>query len=39
MVPRWVRARTLAVFSDELAGYFPTNMTAGEIIEKERRNT
>lgn len=36
-VPKWIRARSLEELSDELAQYFPRNMTAAEMIEKERR--
>jgi DNA-binding transcriptional ArsR family regulator len=36
-VPKWVRQRSLEELSEELAGYFPKNMTAAEMIEKERR--
>lgn len=35
-VPRWVRHRSLKELSEELAGYFPRNMTAAEMIERER---
>jgi len=36
-VPKWVRRRSLEELSEELASYFPRNMTAAEMIEKERR--
>jgi hypothetical protein len=36
-VPKWVRQRSLEELSEELTGYFPKNMTAAEMIEKERR--
>ena len=36
-VPKWVRPRSLEDLSDELVQYFPRNMTAAEMIEKERR--
>jgi DNA-binding transcriptional ArsR family regulator len=36
-VPKWVRHRSLEELSEELAQYFPRNMTAAEMIEKERR--
>lgn len=35
--PRWVKVKSLEQLSDELEGYFPKNMTAAEIVEKERR--
>jgi DNA-binding transcriptional ArsR family regulator len=37
-VPGWTKARSLKALSEELVGYFPRNMTAAEMIEKERRN-
>jgi DNA-binding transcriptional ArsR family regulator len=36
-VPEWVKPRSLEQLSKELAQYFPRNMTAAEMIEKERR--
>lgn len=36
-VPQWVKHRSLKELSEELATYFPRNMTAAEMIEKERR--
>jgi len=36
-VPKWIRPRSLEELSDELAQYFPRNMTAADMIEKERR--
>jgi DNA-binding transcriptional ArsR family regulator len=36
-VPKWVRHRSLEELSEELARYFPRNMTAAEMIERERR--
>jgi DNA-binding transcriptional ArsR family regulator len=38
-VPKWIRARSLEDLSDELARYFPSDMTAAEMIEKERRKS
>lgn len=37
-VPNWVKPRSLEQLSNELAMYFPKNVTAAEMIEKERRN-
>ncbi len=37
-VPKWVMVRSLKKLSDELTQYFPKNLTAAEMIEKERRN-
>ncbi len=36
-VPKWVKQRSLEYLSDELADYFPRNVTAAEMIERERR--
>jgi DNA-binding transcriptional ArsR family regulator len=36
-VPKWVKRRSLEELSEELMPYFPKNVTAAEIIEKERR--
>lgn len=36
-VPKWVTPRSLEELSEELARYFPRNMTAAEMIERERR--
>ena len=36
-VPKWVRRRSLEELSEELASYFPRNVTAAEMIERERR--
>jgi len=36
-VPKWVRRRSLEDLSEELASYFPRNVTAAEMIERERR--
>jgi DNA-binding transcriptional ArsR family regulator len=36
-VPKWVRSRPLEELSDELAPYFPRNVTAAEMIGRERR--
>ncbi len=36
-VPEWVKHRSLEELSEELARYFPRNMTAAEMIERERR--
>jgi predicted transcriptional regulator len=36
-VPRWTRPRPLEELSQELAEYFPRNVTAAEMIERERR--
>jgi DNA-binding transcriptional ArsR family regulator len=36
-VPKWVKRRSLEHLSEELADYFPRNVTAAEMIEKERR--
>ncbi len=36
-VPNWVKPRSLEQFSNELAKYFPKNVTAAEMIEKEHR--
>jgi DNA-binding transcriptional ArsR family regulator len=36
-VPRRVRHRSLEELSEELAGYFPRNITAAQMIERERR--
>jgi len=36
-VPKWVRRRPLEELSEELVRYFPRNITAAEMIEKERR--
>ncbi len=35
--PKWIRARSLEELSDELVEYFPGDLTAAEMIEKERR--
>jgi DNA-binding transcriptional ArsR family regulator len=35
--PKWVRSRSLEELSEELARYFPRNVTAAEMIETERR--
>jgi DNA-binding transcriptional ArsR family regulator len=36
-VPKWVTPRSLEELSEELARYFPRNVTAAEMIERERR--
>jgi DNA-binding transcriptional ArsR family regulator len=36
-VPKWIKPRSLEQLSDELAQYFPRNVTAADMIEKERR--
>jgi DNA-binding transcriptional ArsR family regulator len=36
-VPKWTRPRSLEELSQELAQYFPSNVTAAEMIERERR--
>jgi len=36
-VPKWIRRRSLEELSEELAHYFPRNITAAEMIERERR--
>lgn len=36
-VPKWTRPRSLEELSQELAQYFPRNLTAAEMIERERR--
>jgi DNA-binding transcriptional ArsR family regulator len=36
-VPKWVKRRSLEYLSEELADYFPRNVTAAEMIERERR--
>jgi DNA-binding transcriptional ArsR family regulator len=36
-VPKWVTHRSLEELSEELVRYFPKNVTAAEMIEKERR--
>jgi len=36
-IPNWIRPRPLDELSDELAEYFPRNVTAAEMVEKERR--
>lgn len=36
-VPNWVRARKLEELADELDEYFPKNLTAAKMIEKERK--
>jgi predicted transcriptional regulator len=36
-VPKWTRPKSLQELSEELAQYFPRNMTAAEMIERERR--
>jgi len=36
-VPKWVRRRSLEELSEELTHYFPKNITAAEMIERERR--
>ena len=36
-VPKWIKPRFLEELSEELAQYFPRNMTAAQMIEKERR--
>jgi DNA-binding transcriptional ArsR family regulator len=36
-VPKWIKPRSLEELSDELERYFQKNMTAAEMIEKERR--
>ncbi len=35
--PAWIKPKPLEQLSDELEEYFPSNMTAAEMIEKERR--
>jgi len=35
--PKWIKPKPLEVLSDELENYFPRNMTAADMIEKERR--
>ena len=37
-VPRLVRHRSLEELSEELADYFPRNVTAAELVLRERRN-
>lgn len=34
---RWVRPKPLQQLAEELVDYFPANVTAAEMIEKERR--
>jgi DNA-binding transcriptional ArsR family regulator len=36
-VPTWVRRRSLEELSEALARYFPRNLTAADMIERERR--
>ncbi len=36
-VPKWVKSKSLKQLSDELVNYFPKNLTAAEMIMKERR--
>ena len=36
-VPKWVKPRPLEELSDELAEYFSKDVTAADMIEKERR--
>jgi DNA-binding transcriptional ArsR family regulator len=36
-VPKWIKPKPLEQLSDELSGYFPRDLTAAEMIEKERR--
>jgi DNA-binding transcriptional ArsR family regulator len=36
-VPKWVKRRSLEYLSEELVDYFPRNVTAAEMIERERR--
>jgi predicted ArsR family transcriptional regulator len=36
-VPKWTRPRSLDELSQELAQYFPRNVTAAEMMERERR--
>jgi DNA-binding transcriptional ArsR family regulator len=36
-VPKWIKRRSLEELSEELVPYFPRNMTAAEMIERERR--
>ena len=36
-VPKWVRRRSLEELSEELARYFPRDVTAAEMIRRERR--
>jgi DNA-binding CsgD family transcriptional regulator len=36
-VPNWIKTKSLEELSDELAQYFPKNVTSSEMIEKERR--
>ena len=36
-VPNWVKPKSLEQLSNELAKYFPKNVTAAEMIEKEHR--
>jgi DNA-binding transcriptional ArsR family regulator len=35
--PKWIRPRSLEELSEELVRYFPRNVTAAEMIERERR--
>ena len=35
--PKWIRPRPLEELSDELSEYFPKDMAAADMIEKERR--
>lgn len=37
IVPSWIKTKSLEELSDELAQYFPRNITSAEMIEKERR--
>jgi DNA-binding transcriptional ArsR family regulator len=36
-VPNWVKPRPLEELSEELENYFPRNLTAAEMVERERR--
>lgn len=36
-VPKWIKHRSLEELSEELARYFPRDVTAAEMIERERR--
>jgi DNA-binding transcriptional ArsR family regulator len=36
-VPNWIKPLSLEALSDELVQYFPRNVTAAGMIEKERR--
>jgi hypothetical protein len=36
-VPRWAKAKNLKELSEELEPYFPSKISAAEMIEKERR--